>query len=206
MTSPISVSISWKRRSVRLPSLKIILQHLKTLLQAGQDRYEVMVLDKDWETYLQENQLFERPEHGSNAGAREKEKWRDLAGLIAAYMLVEHKVEVSTRLDATAAGKAIFEEASKDGDVSKLPKDTTNKRHHSVRVREHGEIQKENEFRELINFTRRASTRMENSLAKRRHSMRRTSQKIHSISLSKITVTKGDRAIDKEKINQLPSR
>lgn len=107
--------------SDRAAGLDNVLPQLSQFVALASKRYEVWIREADFAEYLDTMDLTESASR-SNAGAPQK-NWREIAFLMAAYLLKYHQVEVTSPRDAEAAATAIFEAAKKRG--TNLPKRRT---------------------------------------------------------------------------------
>lgn len=102
----------------------LFVEELRLAISAAAADYEVVILERDWEVYLQRNKLQEPPAHEkSKVGRHPKTSWRDLSIIIGAY-LMKHCETEKGRLKIVEASKNIHKIATNDG-IEDLPASDT---------------------------------------------------------------------------------
>jgi hypothetical protein len=99
-----------------------VVGELKRALSSSQKRFEVAVRVQDWKDYLERNNIAE-PALRETRGRHQKEGWRDLASIIAAYMMTLEKRPKDSR-DHDSIARMILQLAEGEK-ISDLPASDT---------------------------------------------------------------------------------
>jgi hypothetical protein len=101
-----------------------LLDELKGALSAASRRYEVVITEQEWKSYLQKHNLSEPPDLNPKAGRHQLPAWRDIAIVIGAYLIKHHATEKEKPLKIEEAAKKIHDIA-KNKEISGMPAWTT---------------------------------------------------------------------------------